>query len=156
DALPADLRGTVLVTMGDVPLLTGETLADLTRVHEENGAAVTLLSAVVDDAGSYGRVVRDAAGDLLQIMEFKDARAAREQGTEFAHVVDVNEYNSGIYAFDVEVLRRALGQVGVQNVQGEKYLTDVIRIAREEGRVVLAQPLDDLVQTEGVNDKVQL
>ena len=156
DALPSDLTGTVLVTMGDVPLLAGETLADLTRVHEESGAAVTLLSAIVDDAGSYGRVVRDAAGEVLQIMEFKDARAAREEGGEFAHVVDITEYNSGIYAFDVQVLRRALQQVDAQNAQGEKYLTDVVRIAREEGRGVVAHPLDDLVQTEGVNDKVQL
>ena len=156
DALPADLTGTVLVTMGDVPLLSGETLSELTRVHEERGSAVTLLSAVVSDAGSYGRVVRDAAGELLEIMEFKDARKHREAGDEYSHVVDIREYNSGIYAFDVEVLRRALGRVDQANEQGEKYLTDVIRIAREEGRTVLAHPLDDLMQTEGVNDKVQL
>ncbi|MFK5582017.1 bifunctional UDP-N-acetylglucosamine diphosphorylase/glucosamine-1-phosphate N-acetyltransferase GlmU [Serinicoccus sp. LYQ131] len=155
-ALPEDLTGTVLVTMGDVPLLTGQTLAELTRVHEERGSAVTLLSAVVPDAGSYGRVVRDADGELAEIMEFKDAKAHREAGDEYAHVVDITEYNSGIYAFDAEVLRRALGQVGQTNAQGEKYLTDVIKIAREEGRTVVAHPLADLMQTEGVNDKVQL
>ncbi|MFX0538142.1 bifunctional UDP-N-acetylglucosamine diphosphorylase/glucosamine-1-phosphate N-acetyltransferase GlmU [Ornithinimicrobium sp. Y1847] len=156
DALPADLTGTVLVTMGDVPLLTQDTLAELTRVHEEAGAAVTLLSAVVEDAGSYGRVVRDESGALLQIMEFKDAKRHQEAGDEFAHVVGITEYNSGIYAFDAQVLRRALSQVGMSNAQGEKYLTDVIAAAREEGRVVQAHPLADLWQTEGVNDKSQL
>ncbi|PZU42242.1 MAG: bifunctional UDP-N-acetylglucosamine diphosphorylase/glucosamine-1-phosphate N-acetyltransferase GlmU [Arsenicicoccus sp.] len=157
DALPADLTGTVLVTMGDVPLLAGDTLLELTRVHEERGSAVTLLSAVVDDAGTYGRVVRDADGELAEIMEFKDAKQRREAGDpDYSHVVDIREYNSGIYAFDVEVLRRALGQVGQANAQGEKYLTDVIKIAREEGRTVVAHPLADLQQTEGVNDKVQL
>lgn len=157
DVLPADLTGTVLVTMGDVPLLTSDTLAELTRIHEERSSAVTLLSAVVPDAGNYGRVVRDAQGELQEIMEFKDARRRRADGDpDYSHVVDIREYNSGIYAFDVEVLRRALGQVGQANEQGEKYLTDVIRIAREEGRTVLAHPVDDLMQTEGVNDKVQL
>ncbi|WP_151526937.1 bifunctional UDP-N-acetylglucosamine diphosphorylase/glucosamine-1-phosphate N-acetyltransferase GlmU [Serinicoccus kebangsaanensis] len=156
-ALPPELTGTVLVTMGDVPLLSGETLRELTRVHEERGSAVTLLSAVVEDAGTYGRVVRDADGELAEIMEFKDARRRREEGDpDYAHVVDIREFNSGIYAFDVEVLRRALDQVGRANEQGEKYLTDVIKIARQEGRPVVAHPLADLMQTEGVNDKVQL
>ncbi|OLT43388.1 UDP-N-acetylglucosamine diphosphorylase/glucosamine-1-phosphate N-acetyltransferase [Serinicoccus sp. CNJ-927] len=156
-ALPDGLTGTVLVTMGDVPLLSGETLRELTRVHEERGSAVTLLSAVVDDAGSYGRVVRDGDGELAEIMEFKDAVKRRDAGDpDYGHVVDIREFNSGIYAFDVEVLRRALDQVGQANEQGEKYLTDVIKIAREEGRTVVAHPVTDLMQTEGVNDKVQL
>ncbi|WP_272948397.1 bifunctional UDP-N-acetylglucosamine diphosphorylase/glucosamine-1-phosphate N-acetyltransferase GlmU [Ornithinimicrobium sufpigmenti] len=157
-ALPDDLNGTVLVTMGDVPLLEPQTLADLTRIHEEAGAAVTLLSAVVEDAGNYGRVVRDAEGNLLQIMERKDAEEHRRSGNEFAHVLDITEYNSGIYAFDAEVLRSALGRIVPSPVTGEKYLTDVVKLARDEGRVVLAHPLHgpDLVQTEGVNDKAQL
>lgn len=157
-ALPEGLTGTVLVTMGDVPLLEGQTLAELTRIHEEAGAAVTLLSAVVDDAGNYGRVVRDAEGNLLQIMERKDAEDHRARGSEFAHVLDITEYNSGIYAFDAEVLRSALARLEPSPVTQEKYLTDVVKLAREEGRVVLAHALQgpDLVQTEGVNDKVQL
>ena len=158
EALPEGLTGTVLVTMGDVPLLEGETLAELTRIHEEAGAAVTLLSAVVDDAGNYGRVVRDTDGNLMQIMERKDAEDHRARGSEYAHVLDITEYNSGIYAFDVEVLRSALRRIEPSPVTQEKYLTDVVKLARGEGRVVLAHPLQgaDLVQTEGVNDKAQL
>ncbi|MGO0574836.1 bifunctional UDP-N-acetylglucosamine diphosphorylase/glucosamine-1-phosphate N-acetyltransferase GlmU [Ornithinimicrobium panacihumi] len=156
DALPADLTGTVLVTMGDVPLLTTETLADLTARHESSGAAVTVITAELPDAKAYGRVVRDEAGDVLQIMEFKDALAHRESGSEFAHVVDIREINSGIYAFDAQVLRSALAEVGTDNAQGEKYITDVVAIARRDGRKVAAHLVEDLWQTEGVNDRVQL
>ncbi|USQ75798.1 bifunctional UDP-N-acetylglucosamine diphosphorylase/glucosamine-1-phosphate N-acetyltransferase GlmU [Ornithinimicrobium cryptoxanthini] len=156
DVLPADLTGTVLVTMGDVPLLTQQTLADLTARHESSGAAVTVITAELPDAKAYGRVVRDEAGDVVEIMEFKDALAHREAGDEFAHVVDIREINSGIYAFDAEVLRSALAEVGTDNAQGEKYLTDVIGIARRDGRRVTAHLIEDLWQTEGVNDRVQL
>ena len=155
-ALPADLTGTVLVTMGDVPLLTGQTLRDLTARHESSGAAVTVITAELPDARAYGRVVRDDAGDVQEIMEYKDALAHREAGDEYAHVVDVREINSGIYAFDAEVLRAALPALGTDNAQGEKYLTDVIGIARRDGRRVSALLVDDLWQTEGVNDRVQL
>ena len=156
DALPADLTGTVLVTMGDVPLLTGQTLVELTERHESSGAAVTVITAELEDAKAYGRVVRDDAGDVVAIMEYKDALAHREAGDEFAHVVDLREINSGIYAFDAEVLRGALAEVGTDNAQGEKYLTDVIGIARRDGRRVSALLVEDLWQTEGVNDRVQL
>ncbi|WP_122261279.1 bifunctional UDP-N-acetylglucosamine diphosphorylase/glucosamine-1-phosphate N-acetyltransferase GlmU [Ornithinimicrobium cerasi] len=156
DALPADLEGTVLVTMGDVPLLTGRTLVELTERHEASGAAVTVITAELDDAKSYGRVVRNERGDVVAIMEHKDALAHRAAGDDLAHVVDVREINSGIYAFDAAVLRAALGEVGTDNAQGEKYLTDVIGIARRDGRTVRAHLVEDLWQTEGVNDRVQL
>ncbi len=156
DALPADVTGTVLVTMGDVPLLTSRTLLDLTERHETSGAAVTVITAELPDAKAYGRVVRDPAGDVVAIMEYKDALRHRESGGEFAHVVDIREINSGIYAFDAQVLRAALAEVGTDNAQGEKYLTDVLEIARREGHRVAAHLVDDLWQTEGVNDRVQL
>ncbi|GGK81285.1 bifunctional protein GlmU [Ornithinimicrobium pekingense] len=156
DALPADVTGTVVVTMGDVPLLTPATLADLTERHETSGAAVTVITAELPDAKAYGRVVRDGSGDVVAIMEYKDALRHREAGDDFAHVVDIREINSGIYAFDAQVLRAALAEVGTDNAQGEKYLTDVVGIARRDGRRVAAHLVDDLWQTEGVNDRVQL
>ncbi|MDO5741094.1 MAG: bifunctional UDP-N-acetylglucosamine diphosphorylase/glucosamine-1-phosphate N-acetyltransferase GlmU [Ornithinimicrobium sp.] len=156
DVLPTDLSGTVLVTMGDVPLLTGQTLTELTQRHESSGAAVTVITAELPDAKAYGRVVRDEQGDVVQIMEYKDALAHREAGDHYRHVVDVREINSGIYAFDAAVLRAALQEVGVDNAQGEKYLTDVIGIARRDGLKVSALLIDDLWQTEGVNDRAQL
>ena len=99
------------------------------------------------DPTGYGRVVRDAEGQVERIVEHKDATDA-ERG--------LTEINSGIYAFDAALLREALAQVGTDNVQGEKYLTDVVAIARTSGRPVRAHVVDDLWQTEGVNDRVQL
>ncbi|KGN32804.1 N-acetylglucosamine-1-phosphate uridyltransferase [Knoellia sinensis KCTC 19936] len=147
DILPADLTGTVLVTYGDVPLLTGDTLVDLVARHDESGSAATVITAHLANPHGYGRIVRDADGGVAGIVEQKDA--TEEQRA-------ITEINSGIYAFDVAVLRDALGQVGTDNAQGEKYLTDVLAIARDAGRRVSAHVIDDLWQTEGVNDRVQL
>ena len=147
DALPGDLSGTVLVTYGDVPLLTGETLVELTAAHLETGSAVSVVTAHLSDPTGYGRVVRDPQGRVERIVEHKDATDAERA---------ITEINSGIYAFDAEVLREALSQVGTDNAQGEKYLTDVVAVARSAGRPVRAHVVDDLWQTEGVNDRVQL
>ena len=146
-ALPADLEGTVVVTYGDVPLLTPETLARLVADHEADGNAVTVLTATLEDATGYGRIVRDAEGNVERIVEFKDASDAERE---------IREINSGIYAFDAQVLRRELANVTSDNAQGEKYLTDVLQLARAAGGRVTAHVLTDLWQTEGVNDRVQL
>ncbi|MBO3129897.1 bifunctional UDP-N-acetylglucosamine diphosphorylase/glucosamine-1-phosphate N-acetyltransferase GlmU [Dermatophilus congolensis] len=147
EKLPADLSGTVVVTYGDVPMLASETLAALVAEHETNGNGVTVMTAHVPDPHGYGRILRDETGAVTGIVEQKDATA--EQAL-------ITEINSGIYAFDGELLRSALSQVGTDNAQGEKYLTDVLAIARDRGRRVAAHVIDDLWQTEGVNDRVQL
>ena len=147
DALPTDLSGTVLVTMGDVPLLQGETLVALAEEHASSGSAVTVITSVLPDAKAYGRIVRAADGSVERIVEFKDATDEQRA---------IREINSGIYAFDAELLRTALTQVTTENASGEKYLTDVVGLAREAGRRVSAMPVDDLWQTEGANDRVQL
>jgi bifunctional UDP-N-acetylglucosamine pyrophosphorylase/glucosamine-1-phosphate N-acetyltransferase len=147
DALPADLSGTLLVTYGDVPLLAGETLVELTAAHVAEGVAVSVVTSHVVDPTGYGRVVRSADGHVERIVEHKDATEG-ERG--------ITEINSGIYAFDTALLREALGSVGTDNAQGEKYLTDVIEVARRSGHQVRAHVVDDLWQTEGVNDRVQL
>ena len=102
---------------------------------------------MLEDAKAYGRIVRDAAGNVERIVEFKDASEAERE---------IREINSGIYAFDAAVLRRELANVTTDNAQGEKYLTDVLELARAAGGTVAAHVLDDLWQTEGVNDRVQL
>ena len=139
--------GTVVVTYGDVPLLTGQTLAALVDRHEQAGAAVTVLTAEVADPTGYGRIVRDGAGEVVAIVEQRDADEAQRA---------ITEINSGIYAFDGRVLRGALSRLEADNDQGELYLTDVVRIARADGLMVATLVLDDPVQTEGVNDRVQL
>ena len=146
-ALPEGTSGTVLVTSGDVPLLTGDTISALVAGHAESGAVVTVVTARVGDPTGYGRIVRDVDGSVAGIVEHKDA-TDEQRG--------IDEINSGIYAFDASVLRDSLARVGTDNAQGEKYLTDVLRLAREAGGRVGAHVVDDLWQTEGVNDRVQL
>jgi bifunctional UDP-N-acetylglucosamine pyrophosphorylase / glucosamine-1-phosphate N-acetyltransferase len=143
----APLTGTVLVTYGDVPLLTAQTLARLVEQHEREGNAVTLLSAVLDDPTGYGRVLRRADGSVEAIVEQKDGTAEQ---------LAVREASCGIYAFDAGVLQSALGRLTTDNAQGEMYLTDVVSIADRDGGRVAAMVLDDVWQAEGVNDRAQL
>ena len=141
------LTGTVVVTYGDVPLLDDATLRDLVAAHDASGSAVTVLTARVADPTGYGRVLRDAAGDVVAIVEHKDADDAQRA---------VDEINSGIYAFDAAVLADALGRIRADNAQGELYLTDVLAVARADGHRVAAVTTGDVWQVEGVNDRVQL
>jgi bifunctional UDP-N-acetylglucosamine pyrophosphorylase/glucosamine-1-phosphate N-acetyltransferase len=147
DALPAELEGTVLVTCADVPLLTAETLCELVEAHAASGSAATVISATLPNPFGYGRILRAADGSVAGIIEQKDATDAQRE---------ITEINSGLYAFDAVALRSALTQVGTDNAQGEKYLTDVLSIIRAQGQRVSAHLIDDLWQTEGVNDRVQL
>ncbi|HXR67878.1 MAG TPA: bifunctional UDP-N-acetylglucosamine diphosphorylase/glucosamine-1-phosphate N-acetyltransferase GlmU, partial [Dermatophilaceae bacterium] len=147
EALPPDLEGTVLVTYGDVPLLAAETLHTLLEAHAASHSAATVVTATLPDPTGYGRILRAVNGSVAGIVEQKD-------GTDSQ--LEITEINSGIYAFDAVVLRKALGQVGTDNSQGEKYLTDVLGIARSEGLRVSAHLIPDAWQTEGVNDRVQL
>jgi bifunctional UDP-N-acetylglucosamine pyrophosphorylase/glucosamine-1-phosphate N-acetyltransferase len=146
-ALPADLEGTVLVTCGDVPLLAAQTLRGLLEAHAASGSAVTVITATLPDPSGYGRILRAVDGSVAGIVEQKDATGVQ---------LEITEINSGLYAFDAVVLRRALTQVGTDNAQGEKYLTDVLGIVGREGLAVSAHLIQDLWQTEGVNDRVQL
>ncbi len=142
------LTGTVVVTYGDVPLLRAETLAALAAEHTARGYAVTVLTARVADPTGYGRILRDAAdGGVAAIVEHKDADAAQRE---------ITEINSGVYAFDAAVLADALTRITASNSQGERYLTDVVGIARADGRPVGALVAEDPTETEGVNDRVQL
>ncbi|MDN4644753.1 bifunctional UDP-N-acetylglucosamine diphosphorylase/glucosamine-1-phosphate N-acetyltransferase GlmU [Arthrobacter sp. PsM3] len=141
------LSGTVVVTYGDVPLLTGQLLAELVASHEAGHNAVTVLTAVLDDATGYGRILRAADGSVTGIREHKDATDA-ERG--------IREVNSGIYAFDAAVLRDSLAHVTTDNAQGEKYLTDVLGLVRAAGGRVAAVVTEDRWQVEGANDRVQL
>src|SRR5262245_6986659 len=150
-AADAGLHGTVLVTYGDVPLLSSQTLADLLQHHHDAGNAVSVLTAIVADPTGYGRVVRVYGSDGQDRVE-----AIVEQRDATDEQLAIKEINSGIYAFDADVLVDALGRIRDDNVQGELYLTDVAAIARGDGHRVGAVRTDDVWQTEGVNDRVQL
>lgn len=141
------IEGTILVTYGDTPLLRTETLAALLGDHAREGNAVTVLTAVVPDPTGYGRIVRDAAGAVLEIVEHRDATPEQ---------LAIREINSGVYAFDGTLLADAVKRVSSANAQGEEYLTDVLAILREDGHRVGASVAADHVEVEGVNDRVQL
>ncbi|WP_425310088.1 bifunctional UDP-N-acetylglucosamine diphosphorylase/glucosamine-1-phosphate N-acetyltransferase GlmU [Ammonicoccus fulvus] len=142
-----ELHGEVVVTYGDVPMLSGDTLAQLVNAHRANSDAITVLTAQVPDPTGYGRIVRDDRGLVSRIVEHRDADDATRA---------ITEINSGIYVFDTDVLIDGLSRIKAENDQAELYLTDVLGIASSDGRRVGAYEIDDLWQTEGVNDRVQL
>jgi bifunctional UDP-N-acetylglucosamine pyrophosphorylase/glucosamine-1-phosphate N-acetyltransferase len=140
-------QGTVVVMAGDTPLMQGATLAALVADHEAAGRAITVLTGEVADPFGYGRVLRDSTGAVQAIVEEKDATP--EQAA-------VREINSGVFAFDGAFLADALHRITNDNAKGEYYLTDVVGIATAEGRPVGAHRIDDVMQTEGANDRAQL
>jgi bifunctional UDP-N-acetylglucosamine pyrophosphorylase/glucosamine-1-phosphate N-acetyltransferase len=146
-AVPAEFEGTVVVTSGDVPLLTADTLLELIGEHDKQANAVTVLTARVPDPTGYGRILPGPDGTVAGIVEHKDATAEQRQ---------IDEINAGIYAFDAATLRDGLSRLTTDNAQGELYLTDVLAIARGDGKRVGAFVIEDTMQTEGVNDRVQL
>lgn len=137
----------VLVLPGDAPLITAGTLRKLVSEHVSNGAAATLLTTVLDDPGSYGRVVRAADGSVEAIVEAKDAD---EQ------TLALREVNSSIYCFDRGLLERNLERLSNDNAQGEYYLTDVIGLMKRDGCRVAAVRADDPAEILGINNRREL
>jgi len=142
-----DFSGTVLIVNGDVPLISTETLKDLITFHEAKKAAATDLTAVLDDAGNYGRIVREPNGELLKIVEKKDATPEE---------LKIGEFNTGTFCFDKEALFAALAEVKAENAQKEYYLTDTIHILRAKRLPVYAHQAKDTTETLGINTKDEL
>jgi bifunctional UDP-N-acetylglucosamine pyrophosphorylase/glucosamine-1-phosphate N-acetyltransferase len=106
-----------------------------------------VLSAVLEDATGYGRIIRGVDGLVDRIVEQKDANESE---------LVVTEINSGSYVFTVQALRDELPRVGTKNSQGEKYLTDVVGLLRASGGTVEAVPVAQSWIVGGINDRVQL
>jgi len=147
ETIAARADGTLLVVNGDLPLLRAQTLATLLQDHRTARPAATLLTAVLEDPGAYGRVVRDAAGEVRAIVEAKDASTEERA---------IGEINAGIYAFEQAALLGVLGGLQPQNAQGEYYLTDVIGLLRTAGRTVRAVAAGDPREGLGVNTHAEL
>jgi bifunctional UDP-N-acetylglucosamine pyrophosphorylase/glucosamine-1-phosphate N-acetyltransferase len=141
---------TVIVLAGDVPLIAPETLVALAESHERQGAAATMLTAVLDDPSGYGRVVRAPDGTVERVVETK------ADGDATAHELRIREVNTGIFAFDGGELLSALERVRADNAQGELYLPDVLPVLREDERTVVAFELSDPTQILGINDRKAL
>jgi bifunctional UDP-N-acetylglucosamine pyrophosphorylase/glucosamine-1-phosphate N-acetyltransferase len=147
-AFPED--GAVVVLSGDVPLVTADFVRDLVAAHAASGAAATIATMVLDEPGEYGRVLRDAAGDVAGVVE------AKGSGDATAQQLAIREVNTGIFCFDARALRAALPLVGSDNAQGERYLPDVLPLLRGAGHRVAAHVVDDATLTLGINDRTDL
>ena len=137
-----DYGGNVLILCGDVPLLRASTLERLIAFHETQGAAVTVMTVILDEPGSYGRVVKGKNGEVLKIVEAKDASAEEKA---------IGEINTGIYCVDSRFLFDAVGRIANKNAQKEYYLTDIMEIARREGLVSMAFVVPDPQEVMGIN-----
>jgi bifunctional UDP-N-acetylglucosamine pyrophosphorylase/glucosamine-1-phosphate N-acetyltransferase len=138
---------TLLVLAGDMPLIRTATLKRLLERHRREGNAVTFLSGDLADPSGYGRVVRDARGDFIKIVEEKDATPGERA---------LSEVNSGIYCFSREPLREALGFLRADNRQQEYYLTDTLSFIKGRGGRIGVERASDARELLGVNDPEQL
>ena len=142
-------EGDTLVLCGDTPLITGKTLTELVEKHRKEANGVTVLSAILDDATGYGRIIRDAGGNFEKIIEHKDATEEERA---------CKEVNSGMYIFNSEALSASLDLLSNDNAAGEYYLTDTIALIKKIGLKVSALPLtgDACDEIRGVNTIDQL
>lgn len=148
-ALPffENFSGSLMVLVGDAPFTRRETLRAMLETHEKNGYGVTVLTAEFKDPFGYGRMIKNATGELLAIIEEKDADATQKL---------VKEINSGMYCFDAQALAAALKEVNTDNAAGEYYLTDVIEIIRKTGLKAGTYVTDDPDDIAAINSKQQL
>jgi bifunctional UDP-N-acetylglucosamine pyrophosphorylase/glucosamine-1-phosphate N-acetyltransferase len=146
EVVPTD-AAEILVLSGDVPLVTGADLDAVLLARREDDAAIALASVFAADPAELGRVVRGEFGTVEGIVEARDATPED---------LDGNEVNAGIYAFDAAWLRRRIVALTPSAATGELYLTDLVRLAREDGRIVSAVAFEDDGRFEGINDRAQL
>lgn len=145
--LLADFDGTVMVLCGDTPLLRAELLTKLYTEHRQAQAVATVLTANMPDPTGYGRVIRNSNGQVIKIVEHKDATPEERL---------VTEVNTGIYCFERSALFAALAGLNCNNVQGEYYLTDVMSILASQSAKVWATAAEDFQETFGINSRAQL
>lgn len=138
---------TVIILCGDTPLVTEETISNLKEFHDKGKYDGTVLTAVLEDATGYGRIVRDKNGNIEKITEEKDANEKEKE---------IKEINTGIYAFKGRLLIEALNELDDNNAQGELYITDVVEILKTKGYNLGACIIDDFSDVYGINSKEQL
>ncbi|OPY09581.1 MAG: Bifunctional protein GlmU [Syntrophus sp. PtaB.Bin001] len=137
-----NFAGVILILCGDVPLLSIETIHHLFDCHTKEKAIVTVLTAMMDNPFGYGRVIKKSTGEVIKIVEERDASVEEKK---------VKEINSGIYCVDSQFLFNAVGEIRNNNAQKEYYLTDIIEIAGKRNLPVRAVIADDAEEIMGIN-----
>lgn len=137
----------IMILCGDTPLIRPETLQAMIRQHQEQAATLTLMTTELDNPFGYGRIISDASGHVLRIIEQKDADETQRA---------IREINAGIYLAEAGFLFSALRHVGTNNSQGEVYLTDIVGIAVKQGCRVGKFVHNPAIDVLGVNSRVEL
>lgn len=145
--LPGNFTGKVLIGYGDMPMLSGASLAAFVQAQSDRGSPLSFISTKLDRPSGYGRVIRDAGGAVVKIVEERDATADERA---------IKEVNTGIYLVDARFLCTALEQIRPSNAQHEYYLTDIIEIARGRGLPVNAWIAGNSEEFSGINSREEL
>lgn len=140
-------QGSVVILNGDTPLIKAETIKKAIEFHNASGNQATVITAILDDATGYGRIVRNADGNVIKIVEHKDATEEERK---------INEINSGMYVFDAQSLVYSLDKLEPNNAQGEYYLTDTLEILLSAGKKIGAYAIEDNDEIRGINNRIQL
>lgn len=143
----AGLEGRTIIVCGDTPLLKTATLKKLIEQHETEKNKLTVLSAIVPNPKGYGRIIRDKDGAVLAIVEQADVTPEQNK---------ITEVNAGVYVFDNKLLFSYLNNLKPNNAQGEYYLTDLIKMFKNDGLKIGASIAEDYKEMLGINDRRQL
>lgn len=139
-------NGDILIINGDIPLIQKETLVNFYNEYKKENADGIVLTAIFDNPFSYGRIFKEN-DRVLKIVEEKEANEEQKK---------IKEVNAGVYIFKAQYLAYALGKINNNNEKGEYYLTDVIEILASENKKIISYSLEDSMEIQGVNSKVEL